>query len=138
MAERYRSVAGELDAASLDELTGDDFASVGEEKQVNPWLRPVVVATVLSIVASVVAARGLFGTGALAGPALLPAPDLGQLWHEAWSPIPGAPDQISPPWIALTAVGSTILAGRPEWFVTVALCLVVPLAVVTPTRSCAS
>ncbi|GAA3607451.1 glycosyltransferase [Microlunatus ginsengisoli] len=131
VTERYRSVAGELDAATLDELTGDDFAAVGEEKQVTPWLRPAVVATALSVVASLVAARQLFGTGSLAGPALLPAPDLGQLWDSATSAIPGAPEQISPPWLALTALGSTITAGRPEWFVTIALCLVVPLSILT-------
>jgi GT2 family glycosyltransferase len=131
VAERYRSVAGDLDVATLDELTGDDFASVGEEKEVNPWLRPAVVVTVLSVIASLVAARNLIGTGWLAAPALLPAPDLGQLWQEATSPIPGAPDQISPPWLAFTALGATVFAGRPEWFVTVAICLVVPLAIIT-------
>jgi GT2 family glycosyltransferase len=131
VAERYRSVAGELDAATLDELTGDDFASVGEEKPVNPWLRPVVVATILAVVASLVAARELFGTGSLVAPALLPAPQLGALWQAATTPIPGAPSQISPPWLAFTAVASTIFAGRPEWFVTVAICLVVPLSIVT-------
>ena len=29
--ERYRAVAGDVDAASLDELTGDDFSSVSED-----------------------------------------------------------------------------------------------------------
>ena len=28
-SDRYRSVAGDAEAASLDELTGDDFSSVG-------------------------------------------------------------------------------------------------------------
>ena len=36
-SDRYRSVAGDADAASLDELTGDDFSSVGEER---PQERP--------------------------------------------------------------------------------------------------
>lgn len=130
VSERYRSVAGELEAATLDELTGDEFSSVAEEKPVSPWLRPAVVITVLSVIASLIAARGLFGTGSLTGPALLPAPALGELWRSAWSPIPGAPEQLSPPWIAWSALGSTILAGRPEWFVTVLVCLVVPLSFV--------
>ena len=129
ITERYRSVAGELDAATLDELTGDDFASVGEEKQVPPWLRPVTVATVLSFIAAMVAARSLFGTGSLVAPTLLPASDLGTLWDAATSAIPGAPSQISPPWIALTAVASTVFVGHPEWYVTVALLLVVPLSI---------
>ena len=47
------------------------------------------------------------------------------------APIPGAPDQITPPWLALTALGSTVLAGQPEWFSTLLLCGVVPLAFLT-------
>ena len=75
VADRYRSVAGDADAASLDELTGDDFATVGEDRPKNVLLSPVVIVTVLALVASVVAARGLIGAGVLAAPALLPAHD---------------------------------------------------------------
>ena len=128
VAERYRSVAGDADAASLDELTGDDFSSVSDERPKNALLSPMVLITVLAVVGSVVAARGLIGRGALAAPALLPAQDrLSALWQAVLSPIFGAPDQISPPWLALTAVGSTVLAGQPEWFSTLLLCAVVPL-----------
>ena len=129
VSDRYRSVAGDADAASLDELTGDDFSTVGEERPRNLLLSPVVITTVLAVVASVVAARGLIGRGELAGPALLPAYDrLGQLWSAVLTPIPGAPDQTAPPWLALSALGSTLLAGQPEWFSTLLLCGVVPLA----------
>jgi GT2 family glycosyltransferase len=129
IAERYRSVAGDADAASLDELTGDDFSSVADERPKNMLLSPMVLIAVLAAVGSVVAARGLIGRGALAAPALLPAYDrLGALWQAVLSPIPGAPSQISPPWLTLTAVGSTVLAGQPEWFSTLLLCGVVPLS----------
>ncbi len=127
--ERYRAVAGDVDAASLDELTGDDFSSVSEERSRNVLLSPVVITVALAVVVSLVAARSLIGLGSLAGPALLPAYEsLGELWRAAIQPIPGAPDQISPPWIALVALGSTVFAGQPEWFSTSAICGVVPLA----------
>ena len=128
-SDRYRRVAGESEAASLDELTGDDFSSAIEEKPRPFLLNPVVLAAVLAVVASVVAARGLIGRGSLTGPALLPAPaSLGAAWHAAWAAIPGAPDQAAPPWLAFLALGSTVLAGQPEWFVTLLLVGVVPLA----------
>ncbi|WP_375423890.1 glycosyltransferase [uncultured Friedmanniella sp.] len=132
-ADRYHAVAGEGEAATtLDELTGDDFSSVAEERPRNPWLSPVALTLLTTVLASLVAARGLFGSGSLAGPALLPAQArLADLWHAVWSPIAGAPGQSSPPWLALTALGSTILAGRPEWFVTLAVCAVVPLSLLT-------
>ena len=43
-------------------------------------------------------------------------------------PIAGAAGQSSPPWLALAAVGSTVLAGRPDWFSTLLVCAVVPLS----------
>ncbi|MFP5282737.1 MAG: glycosyltransferase [Actinomycetes bacterium] len=129
VSSRYRSLAGDPETASLDELTGDDFAVVREEQRTNPWLSPVVITVALTVAASLVAARELLGPGHLAGPALLPAPDrLGAFWRSALDPIAGAPDHSSPPWLALMAAASTLLAGRPEWVVTVLLCAVVPLA----------
>lgn len=132
LSERYRSVAGDADASSLDELTGDDFSSVAEDRSTHAWLNPVIMTTVLAVIASLVAARGLLGSGSLAGGSLLPAQaSLSALWDSVWNPIPGAPGQSSPPWLALMAVGSTVLAGRPEWFVTLLICGVVPLAFLT-------
>ncbi len=132
VSERYRSVAGDADAASLDELTSDDFSSVTEERPQHAWLNPAVLTTVLAVVASLVAARGLYGTGSLTAPGLLPAQDtLGALWRSVWDPIPGAPGQSSPPWLALSAIGATVLAGQPEWFVTLLIAGVVPLALLT-------
>ena len=129
LSDRYRSVAGEVEGTSLDELTGDDFSTTAEDRSRSPWFRPVVIALLLTVVGSLVAAREVLGGGSLVGPALLPAPEsLGALWAAVWNPIPGAPGQSSPPWLALSAVASTLLAGRPEWFVTLAICAVVPLS----------
>ncbi len=131
-SERYRSVAGEADAASLDELTGDDFSSATDDRAKYPWLSPIVVTTVVAVVASLVAARSLFGLGSLAAPALLPAYDtLTGLWQAVVAPIAGAPAQITPPWVALVALGSTLSAGQPDWFSTAMLCGVVPLALIS-------
>jgi GT2 family glycosyltransferase len=129
VSDRYRSVAGDVDAVSLDELTGDEFSSVSEEQPRNAWLNPAVIAIVLAVIASVVASRSLFGTGSLVGPALLPAASsMSDAWHAAWNPIPGAPGETSPPWLAFVALGSTLLAGQPDWLSTVLICGIVPLA----------
>ncbi len=131
LSDRYRSVAGEVEVASLDELTGDDFSSVAEEKGKSPWLTPIVLVAALFVLGSLLAARDLFVLGHLAGPALLPAPDsLAALWGSAWDPIAGAPGQIPPPWLALTAVAATLFVGQPDWLITALLCAVVPLALI--------
>src|SRR3954471_12034693 len=129
LSERYVSVAGEVDSASIDELTTDEFSSVADETPKRRWLRPGVVLFALAVLGSVVAVRGLLGSGSLTAPALLPAYDsLGGLWSAVWHPIPGAPGETSPPWLAVTALGSTLTLGQPEWFTTLLVCGVVPLA----------
>ncbi|SDU81863.1 Glycosyltransferase, GT2 family [Microlunatus sagamiharensis] len=129
LSERYASVAGEVDSASIDELTTDEFSSVSDEGSRHPWLRPGVLLLGAAVVAALVAARGLVGTGSLVAPALLPAYDsLGALWSAVWQPIPGAPGQVAPPWLAITALGSTVTLGQPEWFTTLLVCGVVPLS----------
>ena len=129
LSERYVSVAGEVDSASIDELTTDEFSSVSDEGSRRPWLRPGAVLFVVAVIGSLVAARGLIGGGSLAAPTLLPAYDsLSDLWSAVWHPVPGAPGETSPPWLAVTALGSTITLGQPEWFTTLLLCGVVPLA----------
>ena len=129
VSDRYRELAGDSEATTLDELTGDDFAAVRDDRGRHPWLAPVVVVGGLLVLASLVAARTLFGLGHLDAPALLPAPDrLGELWRSAASPVPGAPGVAPPPWLALMALGSTVLAGQPEWLVTVLILGIVPLA----------
>lgn len=132
IADRYYSVAGESEGTSLDELTGDDFSTVAEEQKSNPWLSPVVIATVLTIIGSIVAARSVFGLGNLSAPALLPARGtLGDAWNAFLEPMLGSPGLTPPPWLGLVAIGSTITAGRPEWFITLLLCGVVPLSLIS-------
>ncbi|HEX5906367.1 MAG TPA: glycosyltransferase, partial [Propionibacteriaceae bacterium] len=128
-SERYRSVAGDSDVASIDELTGDDFSSAADDRPKNLWLSPAAITTAVAVVASLIAARSLFGRGSLVAPALLPAQDdvIG-LWRSVVSAIPGAPAQVTPPWEALVALASTAMFGQPEWLITLLLCGVVPLS----------
>jgi GT2 family glycosyltransferase len=127
-SERYRLVAGDSDVATIDELTGDDFSSAIDDRPRNVWLSPAAITTALAVVASLIAARSLFGRGSLVAPALLPARDnLITLWRTVISAIPGAPAQVTPPWEALVALGSTAMFGQPEWLTTLLLCGVVPL-----------
>ena len=129
LSDRYGAAGGEVDTASLDELTTDEFSSVTSDRTRHRWARPGPISFVIAVVAALVAARGLLGAGALTAPALLPAYDsLRGAWAAAWAPIPGAPGQTPPPWLALTALGSTLTAGQPEWFSTLLLCGVVPLS----------
>jgi GT2 family glycosyltransferase len=128
-SERYRSVAGDSDAASIDELTGDDFSSAADDRPRNLWLSPPAITVAVAVVASLFAARSLFGRGSLVGPALLPAQEnvIG-LWRTVVSAIPGAPAQVTAPWEALIALAATAMFGQPEWLITLLLCGVVPLS----------
>jgi GT2 family glycosyltransferase len=128
-SERYRSLAGDSDVASIDELTGDEFSSATEERSKNLWLSPTALLMAVAVVASFIAGRSLFGTGSLVAPALLPAHDsVISMWRTVVSAIPGAPGQVTPPWETLTALGSTAMLAQPEWFITLLLCGVVPLS----------
>jgi hypothetical protein len=127
-SDRYRLIAGDSDVATIDELTGDDFSSATDDRPRNLWLSPAAITTAVAVVASLVAARSLFGSGSLVAPALLPAHDsVITLWRTVMSAIPGAPAQVTPPWEALVALGSTAMFGQPDWLTTLLLCGVVPL-----------
>ena len=128
-SQRYRLLAGDSDVASIDELTGDDFSSAADDRPKNLWLSPTALMMAVAVVASLIAARSLFGSGSLVAPALLPAHDsVVSLWRSVISAIPGAPAEVTPPWEALTALGSTAMFGQPEWLTTLLLCGVVPLS----------
>src|SRR4029450_1986158 len=127
-SDRYRLIAGDSDVATIYELTGDDFSSGTGDPPRNVWLSPAAITTAIAVVASFVAARSLFGSGSLVAPALLPAHDsVITLWRTVMSAIPGAPAQVTPPWEALVALGSTAMFGQPDWLTTLLLCGVGPL-----------
>ena len=86
------------------------------------WLRrviahPLVPLVLALIVASTVAARGLwFTSGALLGGALLPAPggaaDLWNLYISGWHDIGSGSATAAPPYLAVVAALSTLLLGK--------------------------
>jgi GT2 family glycosyltransferase len=89
----------------------------------------------LLLVASLVACRGLFAGGALAGGALLPAPpDVFDLWSryaDSWHPIGTGGTQTAPPYLAVLAVLSALFLGSTGLALTVLLVCSVPLAGLT-------
>lgn len=132
IGDRYTAIAGEAEAATLDELTSDDLSSPGEDVKTSPWTSPIVIAVVLAVIACLVAARNLLGQGSLTSPFLLPSPQtLAAAWGAFLDPIPGAPEVGPTPWLGLVALGSSVLAGRPEWLARVLIVTVVPISLLT-------
>lgn len=133
IGNRYVEIAGaEPEAASLDELTSDELGSTPDERKSNPWFSPIVITVVLSLIASLVAARSVIGLGSLTAPQLLPInTDLARLWHNFLDAVPGAPHTTTAPWTGLMAAAGTIFFGHPEWMVTVLLVGTVPLGLVS-------
>ncbi|MFE4056135.1 glycosyltransferase family 2 protein [Streptomyces sp. NPDC059096] len=94
---------------------------------------PVLFAILLLV--SLVACRGLLGTGALAGGALLPAPaDISDLWSryaDGWHPVGTGVTETAPPYLAVLAALSVLFLGSTGLALTVLLVCSVPLAGVT-------
>ncbi|TFE48303.1 family 2 glycosyl transferase [Streptomyces sp. ICN441] len=94
---------------------------------------PVLFALLLAV--SLVACRGLLGGGALAGGALLPAPDdLSGLWSryaDAWHPLGTGGTQTAPPYLAVLSALSVLFLGSTGFALTLLLVCSVPLAGVT-------
>lgn len=94
---------------------------------------PLLFAVLLLV--SLVACRGLFGGGSLAGGALLPAPaDVSDLWSryaDNWHPLGTGGTQTAPPYLALLAILATLFLGSTGFALTVLLVCSVPLAGLT-------
>ncbi|MFI1939652.1 glycosyltransferase family 2 protein [Streptomyces purpureus] len=97
--------------------------------------KPGPVLFALLLVVSVVACRGLFGGGSLAGGALLPVPDdVSALWSryaDGWHPIGTGGTQSAPPYLAVLAGLSALFLGSTGFALTVLLVCSVPLAGLT-------
>ncbi|CAL9438654.1 hypothetical protein SUDANB58_02201 [Streptomyces sp. enrichment culture] len=94
---------------------------------------PVLFLALLLV--SLVACRGLLGGGALAGGALLPAPDgAGELWSryaDSWHAVSLGGTSSAPPYLAIVATLASVLLGSTGLAVTVLLVGSVPLAGLT-------
>ncbi|MGW7198333.1 glycosyltransferase [Streptomyces chryseus] len=97
--------------------------------------KPGPVLFLLLLLVSLVACRGLLGGGALAGGALLPAPDdVSGLWSryaDVWHPIGTGGTQTAPPYLAVLAALSAVFLGSTGLALTVLLVCSVPLAGLT-------
>ncbi|MER7089808.1 MULTISPECIES: glycosyltransferase family 2 protein [Streptomyces rochei group] len=94
--------------------------------------KPGPVLFLLLLFVSLVACRALFGGGALAGGALLPAPaGAGDLWAryaDAWHTVGTGGTASAPPYLAIVATVATLLLGSTGLAVTLLLVCSVPLA----------
>ncbi len=94
--------------------------------------RPPVLLALALVSVSLIAARGLFGSGSLVSSLLLPPPDsAADLWSVYAAPVHDVGSgsaAAAPPWIALFAAAASALFGKPWLAVDIALLLCVPLA----------
>ncbi|QGZ49238.1 glycosyltransferase [Streptomyces sp. QHH-9511] len=110
-----------------------DFLEIEQFARLKKIVRkPGPVLFALLLLVSVVACRGLFGGGSLAGGALLPAPDsVGDLWDryaDAWHAIGTGGTQTAPPYLAVLAGLSALFLGSTSFALTLLLVCSVPLA----------
>ncbi|MDO5500731.1 MAG: glycosyltransferase, partial [Propionibacteriaceae bacterium] len=132
--DRWQRSFGHDADTSIDELTGDEFAAVSDRPQRSALTNPLILALFVLSLGALAAARGLIRPGALSSEVLLPSrTSLGDAYQAYLAPIVGAPGIAPPPWLGWTALGSTLTAGRPEWFVTLILLAGAPLALLTAT-----
>ncbi|MGP4002118.1 glycosyltransferase, partial [Streptomyces sp. 8N706] len=97
--------------------------------------KPGPVLFLVLLLVSLIACRGLLGSGALSGGALLPAPgDASELWARyaaAWHPVGVGGTQSAPPYLAVVASLATVLLGSTGLAITLMLVCSVPLAGLT-------
>ncbi|MEU9011485.1 glycosyltransferase family 2 protein [Streptomyces sp. NPDC048479] len=127
---RHGAVESGPGGDDADFLEIEQFARL---KKIGRKPGPVLFAVLLLV--SLVACRGLFGSGALAGGALLPAPaDVSELWSryaDNWHPLGTGGTQTAPPYLAVLAALSALFLGSTGFALTVLLVCSVPLAGLT-------
>ncbi|WP_394431353.1 glycosyltransferase [Streptomyces sp. SGAir0957] len=134
-ADPESSNAGRHGGGGLESGPGDDddFIQVEQFARLKRIARnPGPMLFVVLLFVSLIACRGLLGSGALAGGALLPAPgDASDLWSrylDAWHATSTGSTGSAPPYLAVVAALSTLMLGSTGLAVTVLLVGSVPLA----------
>ncbi|MFJ8825809.1 glycosyltransferase [Streptomyces sp. NPDC102467] len=135
-ADPETNTAGRHGGGGLESGPGGDDADFIQIEQFARLKRiarkPGPVLFVVLLFVSLIACRGLLGSGALAGGALLPAPgDASDLWaryFDAWHATSTGGTQAAPPYLAVIAALSTVLLGSTGLAITVLLVGSVPLA----------
>jgi GT2 family glycosyltransferase len=127
--------AAEDSTIGVDQSADDDNLLVPPTRgsQVAALLgRPVVLMTLGLTALAVVAARDLFGAGALVGGQLLPSPaSAGDLWRTytaSWHDVGGGSGAAAPPWLGALAAVATPLLGKAWLAVDLLMLMAVPLA----------
>ncbi len=94
--------------------------------------KPGPVLFLVLLLVSLVACRGLLGSGALTGGALLPAPgsvfDLWSAYLDSWHAVGVGDSAFAPPYLAVVALVSSVFAGSTGFALTLLLVCSVPLA----------
>lgn len=112
----------------------DDLPDDDDTFLLKVLLHPAVLLTVGLVVVTLLAIRGLVGTGRLTGGALLPAPDsVAELWQtytEAWHGVGLGSPTDAPPYLAVVGVLATIVRSA-SLAVDLLLLVSVPLAGLT-------
>ncbi|MYW69461.1 glycosyltransferase [Streptomyces sp. SID8379] len=134
-ADPETTTAGRHGGGGLESGPGDDadFFEVEQFARLKRIARnPGPMLFVVLLFVSLIACRGLLGSGALAGGALLPAPgDASDLWSrylDAWHATSIGGTQAAPPYLAVLGALSSVLFGSTGLAITVLLVGSVPLA----------
>jgi len=115
---------GRGDAASLDEMIGDDFAEVAEKRARVPL---AAIAASLLLLGSLIASRNSYEAGLLSAAQLMPSPDSWTgLVAQYLNPVAGSAGA-GTGWAALVGVFSLVTFGHPDWLVTILVMFAVPL-----------
>lgn len=127
---RHGAVESGPGGDDADFLEIEQFARL---KRIGRKPGPVLFAVLLLV--SLIACRGLLGSGALAGGALLPAPaDVSDLWGryaDGWHPVGTGGTQTAPPYLAVISALSALFLGSTGFALTLLLVCSVPLAGLT-------
>lgn len=124
--EWLHTFTGRGSAATIDEMTGDDFAETSPTEHRIPLALTGLLALVVGALAAV---RGSYGAGSLVGAQLLAAPaSWTDLMADYLQPVAGTGQIAAGPWTALTGIFSLLTLGHPEWLVTIVMVGCVPLS----------
>ncbi|WP_260639065.1 glycosyltransferase [Streptomyces angustmyceticus] len=97
--------------------------------------KPAPVLFLVLLLVSLIACRGLLGSGALAGGAMLPAPgsvsDLWSAYAGSWHAVGVGDSASAPPYLAVVALVSSVFFGSTGFALTLLLVCSVPLAGLT-------
>lgn len=133
MASAGRQPSGDVERLETGPVS-DEMVSLPTGVGPVNWLRahPLVCLTGLLVLCSLLASRGLWGSGFLQGGALLPAPaGASHWWHDylsGWHPVGLGSTTVMAPYVALLACVGSVLFGNAGLAVDVLMMFAVPLA----------